>query len=589
MNASMEQLVLILVIAGILLMSLLIVGFVFSRLYTRATKERSFVRTGFGGQKVIMNGGALVLPVFHEIIHVNMNTLRLEIARRDSHSLITKDRLRVDVQAEFYVRVKPTDESIADAAQTLGLKTLDPDALKDLVEGKFVDALRSVAAEMTMHDLQDHRAAFVQKVQAVVAEDLRKNGLELETVSLTALDQTKRDFFNPNNAFDAEGLTRLSQEIESRRMQRNQIEQDAEVAVRNKNLEAERQKLELQKQEEYAKLAQQQEIAMRRATQLSEVATQQAAKEREAETAKIAAKQQVDQSRIEAERIVKEKEVEKARAVQSVEIAAARQVEVERIEKDRALQEKEVERQRAIQVAEIERQKATQLADQTRAIEIAMKSKDQSDAEAQANTARAEMVRTEENVTTVRETAKAEREKAVVLVEARKTAEQRAIDVTVAAQAEKDAALDKSEAAKTLADAEAEAEKLRAAAARIRYEVEAQGKRLVNEALNLLSPEQIAMQVRMALIQRLPEIIEQSVKPIEKIDGMKIIQVGGLQPGGNGAGGGGHDGQGNLADQLVNSALRYRGQAPLVDALLKDLGLQGGDLNGLTAAVRETQ
>ena len=97
----------------------------FARLYRRSSKEISFVRTGFGGQKVIVNGGALVFPVLHETIPVNMNTLRLEVRRANEAALITKDRMRVDVQAEFYVRVQPTTESIANAAQTT-----DHDAVK---------------------------------------------------------------------------------------------------------------------------------------------------------------------------------------------------------------------------------------------------------------------------------------------------------------------------------------------------------------------------------------------------------------------------------------------------------------------------
>ena len=45
------------------LLGLLTIGFVFARLYKRSTKETAFVRTGLGGQKVIMDGGAIVLPV----------------------------------------------------------------------------------------------------------------------------------------------------------------------------------------------------------------------------------------------------------------------------------------------------------------------------------------------------------------------------------------------------------------------------------------------------------------------------------------------------------------------------------------------
>src|SRR5690606_36939490 len=105
-------------------------------LYRRSSKEISFVRTGWGGEKVILGGGAIVLPVLHEIIPVNMNTLRLEVRRADDQALITRDRMRVDVMAEFYVRVKPTADSIATAAQTLGQKTMSPNELKNLVEGK---------------------------------------------------------------------------------------------------------------------------------------------------------------------------------------------------------------------------------------------------------------------------------------------------------------------------------------------------------------------------------------------------------------------------------------------------------------------
>ena len=133
LNSNLYQ---ILVLAGIILVALIVIGVIIARLYKRSSKEVSFVRTGFGGEKVILNGGAIVLPVLHEVIPVNMNTLRLEVKRATDQALITRDRMRVDVMAEFYVRVKPTAESIATAAQTLGKKTMSPQELKDLVEGK---------------------------------------------------------------------------------------------------------------------------------------------------------------------------------------------------------------------------------------------------------------------------------------------------------------------------------------------------------------------------------------------------------------------------------------------------------------------
>ena len=301
-SGGLNNLFEMLTLAGIALVAIMVVGIVLARLYKRSTKETAFVRTGLGGQKVIMDGGAIVLPVFHELVMVNMNTLKLEVMRRERESLITKDRMRVDVTAAFFVRVKQTTEAISTAAQTLGARTLSPNELKALVEDKFVDSLRATAATMTIQELQDKRRDFVQAVQNAVAEDLEKNGLELESVSLTSLDQTDKQFFNPNNAFDAEGLTRLTEQTESRRKQRNDVEQDTEVQVRTKNLEASRQKLLIEKDQEFAHLTQQQQIETARAEQSAQIAQQQAERSREAETVKIEAERQVSQKRIVAER-----------------------------------------------------------------------------------------------------------------------------------------------------------------------------------------------------------------------------------------------------------------------------------------------
>ena len=76
----------ILIIIAVILVALFAIGLIFARLYRRSSKEVSFVRTGFGGQKVIMNGGALVFPVLHEQIPVNMNTLRLEVRRANEQA-----------------------------------------------------------------------------------------------------------------------------------------------------------------------------------------------------------------------------------------------------------------------------------------------------------------------------------------------------------------------------------------------------------------------------------------------------------------------------------------------------------------------
>lgn len=542
----MNQLATIGIYAGSGLAVLLIFAFTLTRLYRRATKEIGFVRTGFGGEKVVINGGALVLPVLHETMPVNMNTVRLAVERKNTDALITLDRLRIDVKAEFYVRVRPDANAIAMAAQTLGLRTMAPEALKDLVEGKFVDALRSVAAGMTMNQLHEQRADFVQKVQQVSSNDLAMNGLELESVSLTGLDQTSIEHFNANNAFDAEGLTKLTEQIELRRKARNDIEQDTRVQIEKKNLEASQQSLTIARENEFARLEQEREVEMRRAAQAAEVAREQAKRSQEAEGARIEAKKVVDSQQIEA---------------------------------DRAVQEARIAQEQALEMARQEQQIAVQ-----------NKSREESQAKAEADEARAKAASAEEQVVTARETEVAEREKRIDLIEASKAAERDAIRVKVEAQAEKEAATNRAEAVRLEAEGQAEAEKLRAEASRVRFEVEAAGQRAINEAANLLSMEQISLQTKLALLKVLPDLVRESAKPLEAIDSIKIVQVDGLTRGTGGEGApAASAGNGNLASDALSAALTYRAQAPIIDGLMKELGLDGGSLEGLVTAGAQVQ
>jgi uncharacterized membrane protein YqiK len=541
----------IIVAIVILAIVIAILVYLMNWLYRRSSKEVAFVRTGFGGQKVVMNGGAFVLPIIHEVIPVNMNTLRLEVQRGRERALITKNRMRVDVGAEFYLRVQSSPEAIANAAQTLGQRTMQPEALSELIEGKFVDALRSVAAEMTMEEMHEKRGEYVKRVKQAAAEDLLKNGLELETVSLTGLDQTNMEFFNPSNAFDAEGLTQLTEQIERRKKIRNDIEQDTMIQIRNKNLEAERQSLTIDQASEAARLEHERELEVRRAVQRAEVARERALQEQQSEQAQIAARLEIEKSRIAT---------------------------------DLALQEERIRQEREVQRLEVERRKALELAEQQRAVAIANASKAQSEAQTEAEQARAKAVAAEEKVFSARETEVAQRRKEIELIQAAQDAERDALRIRVAAEAERAAAADRAETQRRVAEGEAEAEKIRALAARLRYEIEAEGTRLMNEAQNTLTPESRASAMRLRLIDRLEAIIRESVKPMEKIDGIKILHVDGL--GGGPAHPGGESG-GSFADSIVNSALRYRAQAPLVDSLLKEIGLSGSDLGKLGNMIRE--
>ncbi len=625
-------------------------------LYRRSSKEVSFVRSGLGGEKVVISGGAFVLPIIHNVTTVGMRTLRIEVRRGGDKSLITKNRMRVDLVAEFYVRVSPTEEAVSTAARSLGKRTLEPEGLRELVEGRFVDALGVVAAQMSMDEMQEHRGDYIKSVKNLVKDALGQTGLELEAVSLTGLDQAALEVFNPSNAFDAEGLTQLTEQIELRKKKRNDIEQDTRIQIRNKNLEAEKRELDIEKESEFSRLAQQRDIEKQRAKERTEMAVERANQERESEEAQIKADEEVEKARISHEQAIeverslrehkltleveerrklrnaveketeiqilqknleadirsleieKENEYERLQQQQEISIRRARQKadvakeEAENFQKSEQAQINAQEEVKKAQIAqqqnldlvrieseeitrarEIDKLKKLELDEQSRNLAVIKKSLEVLEANTEEEQAKAKVADAEEKVTSVRELEVAERKKAVELINAAQQVEREAIQLTTLARAEKEASSDREQA-----------EKFASLAAKLRYEVDAAGKLLLNEAENMRSDASRRSALRMQLASNLESIIRETVKPMQNIDAIKILEVNGLpgfsdgQPQGSGGNGGGRpregDGTpgGSLADNVVNSALRYRAQMPFVDNLLQEIGMSPGEISNIS-------
>ena len=675
-------------------------------LYRRSTKETAFVRTGFLGEKVVVNSGAFVIPVLHEITPVNMNVLRIEVARRDGQALITKNRMRVDIAAEFFVRVGATKEAVASAAQTLGRRTLQEDGLRSLLEGKFASAMRTIAARMTLEELHEQRGDYAQHVRDLAAQSLAANGLDLETVAVVDLDQTGLEFFDPSNAFDAEGLTQITEAIEGRRKMRNEIEQRTLVDIRNQNLTAQKQVYDIDRDQEYARLEQERELEVRRAAQRSDLVRERALREQESEQAQLSSREAVEKSRIAQERsltderikseeetqrreisrrrsideaelksreltereqialelaldkarisrdleqkeleIAREKSIEifvlerqisvaekavelnkaeaekmrneiiqtqlteaervaqdraldeiriererrlealqiaKRQAFEEAELAMAEEVERARINTERAVEESRIIKDRDIRQISVDRDRLIELAEMEKSIELSKKSQERSSAMAAASAVRSKAIQAEEQTFTAREREIAERRKLTEVIAAEREAARETVRIIAKADAEMKAAKSHAEAQKITANANAEAEKVAALAAGERYMVDAAGRKALNESENVLSEPARQARIRENLLSRLEGIVRESVRPMEKIEGIKILHVDGMN-------GGGAGGSKNVTDEVIDSALRYRVQAPMIDNLMKEIGIEGSSMGRMTDVLRDAK
>ena len=623
------------IIAVIILIALAIAVIVYLLhwLYRRSSKEVSFVRTGMFGEKVVISGGAFVLPIIHNITQVGMRTLSLTIKRSGDKSLITKDRMRAELVTEFYTKVPPDKKAVSTAAQTLGNRTLDPEHLREVVQGRFADALGEVAAKMTLDEIQENRGQFVKEVTKIADESIGHTGLALETVSLISLDQTPIEQFNPANTFDSQGLTQLTEQIEARKKKRNDITQDTKISIENKNLETIQKELEIKKNEEFSRYKQEREIAIQKANERTETIKQKAEREREAEEAEIRSQEEIEVAKISQNQVIEvERRLTETRLIEEIEKRRREQNELEqnaaldirqknldtevkilnldkeseyaRLEKQRLVDIKKAqeraeiireqsERQRDAEEAQIiseeqiknakisqqknvdayriaaeketrlldiEKAKRLKIEEYQKELEVIDKSKSVLKSKAEEESARAKAVEAEEKANSTRYIEKAQGIKQVEVISAASKAEQ---------------------------------DKYVTLAAKLRYEIDAAGKKALNTAENLRSDASRRSALRLKLADKIESIIRESVKPMANIGDIKIIDVNGLPgfsggnpDGGNAVGSSGGKGDstgrsGNLADSVVNSALRYRAHQPFLDSLLKEIGMNPGEISNI--------
>jgi len=622
------------IIAGIILLALAIaiIVYLLHWLYRRSSKEVSFVRTGMLGEKVVISGGAFVLPIIHNITQVGMRTLSLSIKRAGDKSLITKDRMRAELVTEFFTKVPPEAKAVSIAAQTLGNRTLDPEHLKEVVAGRFADALGEVAAKMTLDEIQENRGQFVKEVAKIANESIGHTGLALETVSIISLDQAPIEMFNPANTFDSQGLTQLTEQIESRKKKRNDITQDTKISIENKNLETVQKELEIKKNEEFSKYQQEREIAIQKATERTETIKEKAEKEREAEEAEIRNQEQIEVAKISQNQVIEvERKLTETRLVEEIEkrrkeqneleknsafeirqkdletevkilnldkeseyarlekqrhvdikraqeksaiikeqserqkdseeaqIISEQQIKNAKIEQQKNIDSHRIESEKVVRLLDIEKVKRLSIEEHQKNLEIINKSKQVLKSKAEEENTRGKAIEAEERANSARYVEKAQGIKKVDVITAASKAEQ---------------------------------ERHATMAAKLRYEIDAAGKESLNAAENLRSDASRRSALRLKLADKIESIIRESVKPMANIGDIKIIDVNGL-PGFSGGSGGPSGGtvesvgtkdggrSGNLADNVVSSALRYRAHQPFLDSLLKEIGMAPGEISNI--------
>lgn len=546
------------------LIILLLVGvWSYTRVYVITPNNEAFVRTGgvFVKQKsVILNGGCVVLPGFHKLTRVPLREISIDVERTGKLAVRTQDYLRADMRVTFYVCINAREEDVLTAAARLSQnEKITPDDIKNALEKRADDAIRAAAKTKHLAEIDSDKLGFAQEVLNLMQQDLGKVGLTLNNIAISEIQES--DTYDTNNFFDAQGVRLRTETIQKSIQQKREVELVTQVAIEQKELDAEKRSLQIQQEKESARLAQQLEIEALTAQREREI---QEAKDREAAA--------TQRTKILQARAVEEEEIRKKLAIQQSQIEADISLEErnKQLKVTQTLQKQEAEvaeiiRQQTIdasrlqaqvQVAEAER--LARLAQEDVAIAVANKKRESFVAEAQ-------QAKAEAGVTTATEIEKAERSQRLAVIAAEKEAQEKRVREQNVVEIDVFRRRRQAEIAQQAAELEAEAIRTLAIANRDKALAEAEGIQAQLEAKNTISNANLTANlitnIWPELADQLPEVLHALAPQPGVLGDARIYSF----PGANG-----NNGNGNGASQDINKLLLSTSGLSLINTLLDE-------------------
>lgn len=434
--------------AGVILLMLLGVFALFSAFYVKVEQGTALIINDLSAQPKVRFTGSLILPVLYKAELMRVSLITLEVDRRGKEGLICRDNMRADITVAFYLRVNETQADVLRVAKAIGAdRASDREAVDELFNAKFSEALKTVGKKFEFTELFEKRQEFRDEIVKVIGNDL--NGYVLEDVAIDYLEQTPKHLLDHNNILDAEGIRKITERTATQNVVTNELEQNEKLAITKKNVEAREATLALERQQAEAEARQKREIETIQAREAAETARVREEQRLIAEQARLESdeKIRIREQNVQREVEVAEQNRQRAVAIEVERVARARQME--EVTTDREVQLQGVERDKVVEVgkkdvANITRERIaidkTVTVEEERIKEVRVVS--EAEREKQARVLAAEAAAQEAMVRSVKEAEAAEA-----------AARHRALEITTMAQARLDAASRESDAKRMLAEA----------------------------------------------------------------------------------------------------------------------------------------
>ena len=434
--------------AGVLLVMLLGTFALFSAFYQKVEQGTALIVNDLSAQPKVRFTGGLVIPVLYKAELMRISLITLQVDRRGKEGLICKDNMRADIAVAFYLRVNETQADVLRVAKAIGAgRASDRDAVDELFNAKFSEALKTVGKKFDFTELFEKRQEFRDEIVKIIGNDL--NGYVLEDVAIDYLEQTPKSLLDQNNILDAEGIRKITERTAAQNVVTHELEQNEKLAITKKNVEAREATLALERQQAEAEARQKREIETIQAREAAETARVREEQRLIAEQARLESdeKIRIREQNVQREVEVAEQNRQRAVAIEVERVARARQLE--EVTTDREVQLQGVERDKVVEVgkkdvANITRERIaidkTVTVEEERIKEVRVVS--EAERAKQAQVLAAEAAAQEEMVRRVKEAEAAET-----------AAKHRAVEMTTMAQAKLEAASREADAKRILAEA----------------------------------------------------------------------------------------------------------------------------------------
>ncbi|WP_204102532.1 MULTISPECIES: SPFH domain-containing protein [Spirulina sp. CCY15215] len=562
----------------------LIVGlWAYKLVYNITPNNEAFVRTGglfIKKKTVIINGGCVVLPGFHELTRVPLREISIDVERTGVLAVRTQDYLRASMRVTFYVCINADEQDVSTAAARLSKKgRISEVDIKEALEKRADDAIRAAAKRKNLAEIDSDKLGFADEVLNLIQQDLKKVGLTLNNIAISEIEES--DTYDENNFFDAQGVRLRTETIQRAIQQKKEVELTTKVTMEQQELDAEKQSLSITQQKEEAKLNQEKEIAALQLTQEQEIEALKAQRAREIQEAQDKESAKIERNKILQDQAVEEENIQKQLSIQQSQIKANIALE----EQNKKLKIAQALQQQEAQVAEITREQTvdasrlrakievasaeqeSRLAQQEAAIAIAEKEKERLATEA-------ERIQAEVAVQTAKQVEEAERDRRLSVIDAEKEAQQRQIADNNVVEIEVFRRRRQAEIARQATELEAESIRTLAEANKYKDLSEAEGKKALIEAENALSNANRTAEVIKLIFPEIADQLPELAKALAPQPGVlgdtRIYAF----PGANG------NGKGDIGD--INKLLLSTSGLSLINSLLDE-----GKLGSLISQVKE--